>query len=645
METAASPPPESRAIMKHAIPCCLLFLFAELASGQQLDNASLTGDYGFIQMAVEMDADGGLAAARTAGGVLSFDGTGGLTFEARSGAGAGALQAAEGGGSYAVESSGLLTLTNPLGGGISINARVGAGAEALIGSTTEAASRTEDFFAAVKLPSGATDALAAGDYIASSLSIPGGSLSQASSALIEFSSDSAGALTAMRVSGHSAAGEDRPVSENVEGSTYSLTANGSGAAAFGEGSTLIGGGFDIFISETGNYLLGHANGPGGRSIVIAVRRLGGGSSGADFSGNFWFAELNLEIDRNRYAAGVGGLRARDGIAPTALRTHEAAPTGYGSFDDGLLLSYAVDGAGAGRLGLLPDLQGNNFGLGAPSAASGGAVANGFVGAQVNSVRTAETHGILFGVRMPDAQSEGDVFLAPQGVLNAAAFAPPTYPISPGVMLSLFGSGLAPMTAAAEATPLPTSLAGVSVVVNGVPSPLFFVSDGQINLQAPFSLSGDRAAVTVTNNGAASNEVRVPVAAASPGVFSVNQNGLGLGIVTHADYTLVSESSPATPDEFIVIFLTGLGAVNPAFAAGAPAPAAEPLARAVDPAIYVEFGGEAAQRVIYAGAAPGFVGLYQLNAQVPSTVFVGPAIPLTLYTSNAVIDYVDIAIGM
>lgn len=631
--------------MKNAILYCLLLFFAALASGQQLDNAALTGDYGFIRMTVEMDANGGLAAAHTMGGVLSFDGEGGFTFEARSGAGAGDLQAAAGSGGYAVESSGVLTLANPLGGGAPINARIGAGAEALTGSTTETRSKTEDFFAAVKLPSGATDALAAGDYTAAHLSIPGGSIAQTSSALIEFSSDAAGALTAIQAGGHSAAAGDRHASESAAGSTYSLTANGSGTATVGEGSTLISGGFDIFVSETGNYILGHANGSGGRSIFAAVRSLGDGASNADFKGNFWFAELNLELDRNKYLAGVGGLRADgEGRASTARRTHEATADGYGSFDDGFLILSEVADKGLGRFGVLPELDGNNFGVGALSAASGEAAVNGFVGAQIRSRTLPGVHGILFGVRMPAAPAEGEVFLAPQGVLNAAAFAPHTWPVSPGVMVSLFGSGLAPMEAFAEATPLPRSLAGVSVAVNGVPAPLFFVSASQINLQMPFFLSDGRASLAVTNNGVSSNEVFVPVSATSPGIFSVKQNGLGHGIVTHADYSAVNESNPATPDEFIIIFLTGLGAVHPAFTAGAPAPEAEPLARTVDQRISIEFGGEAG-RIVYAGAAPGYVGLYQINVQIPSTVFVGPAIPLSISTGNAFIDYADIAIGM
>ncbi len=628
--------------MKKPVPICLLLLFAGVASGRPLDNASLSGDYGFVLMAADMD--GGLAAVRTTGGVLSFDGAGGFTFDAQSGTGAGALQAAAGSGSYEVFSSGLLALTNPLDGGALLNARIGAGAEALTGSTTEAQSATEDFFAAVKLPSGASNALAAGDYIASYLSIPGGSVSRTSSALIAFSSDASGALTAMRVSGHSAASDDMPVSERVSGSTYSLTANGAGAAEIGAGSTLIAGGFDIFVSATGNYLLGHSNAAGGRSLFTAVRSFGGSAGDADLAGNFWFAELNLELDRGKYVAGVGGLRADGaGLAPIARRTREATAAGFGAFDDALLFFSAVDSGSMGWLGFPVDRHGNNFGIGAPSMAAAGLVPNGFVSAQVNNLRLPAIHGIAFGVRMPDIRPEGEVFLSPHGVINAAAFAPTTYPVSPGALLSLFGSGLAPETILADATPLPTSLGGITVTVNGVPAPLFFVSAGQINLQTPFALNSDWASIAVSNNGVLSNEVSIPVSATSPGVFSVNKNGLGHGIVTHRDFTPIGADSPAAPGEPILVFLTGLGATEPAFADGAPAPR-QPLAHTVDAALSVEFGGEAGT-IIYSIAAPGFVGLYQLAVQVPETIFVGPAIPLTVSTSNAFIDYVDIAIGL
>jgi uncharacterized protein (TIGR03437 family) len=230
------------------------------------------------------------------------------------------------------------------------------------------------------------------------------------------------------------------------------------------------------------------------------------------------------------------------------------------------------------------------------------------------------------------------------VLNGASFAPPTYPVSGGTILSLFGSGLAPSQQSAQSVPLPTSLAGVLVTVNGVPAPLFFVSATQINLQTPYATSGASARIIVNNNNVLSNEVAVPVAPTSPGIFSRNQNGIGPAIITHADFSLVTPADPALPGETVVIFLTGLGAVNPPIADGAQGPSAEPFSRVTDPNLLVEFGREAGG-IQFAGAAPCCVGLYQINVEVPTTVVVGPAVPVAIQTTNGFSDLVDIAIGL
>jgi uncharacterized protein (TIGR03437 family) len=256
--------------------------------------------------------------------------------------------------------------------------------------------------------------------------------------------------------------------------------------------------------------------------------------------------------------------------------------------------------------------------------------------------------------MPNLTGEG-VFLNPLGVLNAATFAPPTFPISGGTLLSLFGSGLTPRSEGANAVPLPTSLAGVSVTVNGVLAPLLTVTKtanfDQINLQVPFATSGQNAAIVVNNNGDLSNEVRVPVAASSPGIFSVSQSGIGSGIITHANFQPVTEQDAAAPGETVVIFLTGLGALNPPAGDGAPGPV-NPLSRVTDQNVQVLFDNEAGGCrpqdppgvPCFVGAAPNFVGLYQINVTIPSAVVGGAAVPVAIGTDNAFVDFVDIAIG-
>jgi uncharacterized protein (TIGR03437 family) len=138
----------------------------------------------------------------------------------------------------------------------------------------------------------------------------------------------------------------------------------------------------------------------------------------------------------------------------------------------------------------------------------------------------------------------------------------------------------------------------------------------------------------------SNEVVAPLAATSPGVFS---RADGRPVVLHADYSLVSPESPARPGETVMIWLTGLGELSPAVATGDANPA-EPLARAVDAPIKVLFGGVPATGVDYAGGAPGYAGLCQINATIPVNAPVGPNVPVAISTSNAYAELVEIPIS-
>jgi uncharacterized protein (TIGR03437 family) len=210
------------------------------------------------------------------------------------------------------------------------------------------------------------------------------------------------------------------------------------------------------------------------------------------------------------------------------------------------------------------------------------------------------------------------------------------------MLSLFGVSLANQAGQPQNVPLPPQFNGVSVTFNGTPAPLFFVSPGQINLQTPFGVQGPTARIVVTNNGQASNTVEVPVAPTSPGVFSMNQTGYGPGAITHANFSLVNAQNPARRGEVVLIFLTGLGAVNPPIADGAAGPGAEPLARTTDGNIGAFFDNVAGE-VQFSGAAPNFVGLYQMNVRIPTTISTG-TVAVAIQTSNAFSDFVDIEVG-
>ena len=211
--------------------------------------------------------------------------------------------------------------------------------------------------------------------------------------------------------------------------------------------------------------------------------------------------------------------------------------------------------------------------------------------------------------------------AADAVLNAAGFnlgpSAVNVAISPGGLVSIFGVGLAIEEAVATAFPLPTVLGSTSVTVNGVPAPLLFASPGQINLQILFGVLGDTIEIVVSNPAGTSDAIIVPVGAVQPGIFFDPATGLG-AIVNNDDGTVVWER-PARAGGIVVIFCTGLGAVDPPGQTGLPVPT-DPPAETLLP-VEVRVGGRAGT-VLFSGLAPFFAGLYQVNVILPDDLPLG-----------------------
>ena len=171
-------------------------------------------------------------------------------------------------------------------------------------------------------------------------------------------------------------------------------------------------------------------------------------------------------------------------------------------------------------------------------------------------------------------------LAPNSAVNGASFRPATDPngaIAPGAIVAIFGTDLAGDMQVATAVPLPTTLGDTSGTFNNIAAPLFFVSGTQINAQVPFELMTGTGSVTVQVKRGSETSTAQPigVAAVSPGVFTLNQQGTDDGAILHANnFQPVSESAPALPGEFLLIFCTGLGLVQPEVQSGQIAPTAE-----------------------------------------------------------------------
>jgi len=196
-------------------------------------------------------------------------------------------------------------------------------------------------------------------------------------------------------------------------------------------------------------------------------------------------------------------------------------------------------------------------------------------------------------------------IARGAVVNAASFqAAPENLLAPGTLISIFGERLTTgSTMTAAAFPLPAKLAGTTVLVNGRPAPLLFASPRQINVQLPFDLGpGEPVRISVRSVFQSSGEEAARVEASSPGIFAVDGDG-------------------RRPGDTIAIYGTGLGAVRPPVPPGVAAPAVPLSETLVAPVVTI---GGLRSEVPYSGLAPGFAGLYQVNAIVPPGLAAGPA---------------------
>ncbi len=220
-------------------------------------------------------------------------------------------------------------------------------------------------------------------------------------------------------------------------------------------------------------------------------------------------------------------------------------------------------------------------------------------------------------------------VASGGVVNAASFAKDS-PVPPGALIAIFGSSLADQQSSANVLPLPDQLGTTSVTIDGANVPLLYSSDGQVNGVVPFALQQNVTHLLVVTKG---NAISVPepvtIASAQPAVFTVDGSGTGQGVVlgflNGGAQVLADSTNPVSAGQYIVMYATGLGAVTPPVTDGVAGPSS-PLSTVADP-ISLTIGGVKAT-ITYAGLAPGFASLYQLDAIVP-VVTPGNSVPLVI----------------
>jgi uncharacterized protein (TIGR03437 family) len=232
----------------------------------------------------------------------------------------------------------------------------------------------------------------------------------------------------------------------------------------------------------------------------------------------------------------------------------------------------------------------------------------------DGVVTIQCNGANCPVQVPvtlEVDPPGPPIVNYQGAVDNATFSPTG---SPGDVMVVKGSQLsmqAPQTA--PGTPLPTTLGGASVLVNGVSTPLYYSSSGQIAFQARADTNLGTALVQVIRDGQAGNTVSMNMAPYAPGIV----------VVTDAAYNVVDATHPIKAGSTVVFWALGLGATNPSIADGEAAPPSPPVR--VTALVSVQFGLEFfvnSTTPSFAGLSPGSLGLYQVNATVPASTPAG-----------------------
>jgi uncharacterized protein (TIGR03437 family) len=594
-------------------------LLGAQAFGQSLTwdtsgNGSLSGTYYFREVLYTFGSTGGGQYAVF--GNITFSGTGTYTITTASavevGAGSGTVGPLTG--SYSINSAGFGFMTDPLlpllgsTTGATIRGMVSHGV--FVGTDTD--SGFSNLFVAALEPSPApTAATFNGTYSMTyfNFSALDGDPYDAQFTL---SSSGGGTFSTSNLQGiYGTATGPATVTQSVGNEKYTAS-SGAIVLNFPTLSTstpLLGGQEYMYFSSDGNFVFGGS--PAQADFFVGVNT-SASSSPLLNSPLFYNAGLYSYIDTGGFEdfdtyygsfslsqgnviQHIRSLSVGNGGAIDSVDTDSAPTTSGATYSDGLY-NYTIGGGGLYRIG---------YGQ-------------------------APLLGIDIAVAAPSFSGSG-VYLNPTGVVNAASYAPFTTGVAPGELLVLTGSGLAPNTSIgsgdiATTAQWPTKLNGVQVIIDGIPAPLYYVSATQIAAIVPFEASLYAiATIQVNNNGALSKTLTEFVSPGVAGIFTNPADGIGYAAAEHLSGALVTEANPAQPGEYISVFLTGLGSVFPPNLDGAPG-SSTTLNNTVNTITAnidgLTSGTQTAASVVYAGLAPGYAGLYQVNIQIPTGVAAG-----------------------
>lgn len=234
---------------------------------------------------------------------------------------------------------------------------------------------------------------------------------------------------------------------------------------------------------------------------------------------------------------------------------------------------------------------------------------------------------------------------PGGVVNNGTFAG-NQPLALGDITAVFGDQFTyGDPASASSLPLGTTLGNTQVMVNGTAAPVYYVAPGQINFQIPFEATTGDGTIQVVRNGTPGNMIYVNIASVAPSFLLLNGGPYVIMTTPGGALTGIS-SAPASANDVVVIYTIGLGQTSPTVTSGTASPSS-PIANA--PSTQVCFGEHAAVTkppvcvaAQFSGLTPGFVGLYQINVQIPAGLPTGN-VPIYYTVAGAASDQEMIAL--
>jgi uncharacterized protein (TIGR03437 family) len=240
--------------------------------------------------------------------------------------------------------------------------------------------------------------------------------------------------------------------------------------------------------------------------------------------------------------------------------------------------------------------------------------------------------VMIKVNLTVSAATGPVI---QAIVNAASFV--AGPLSPGELISIFGTNLGP-TSGILFTPdnghVDTTLDDTVVMFNNTRAPLIFVSSSQINAIVPYEVASNSSVlVSVIHSGITTTSFNAAVAATAPGIFSAFQTGNGQGAILNSNLSPNNQSNPAPKGSVVSIYATGEGVLTPQPATGSMSGPSLPLPKPIAN-VSVTIGGQPAD-ISYAGEAPTLVsGVLQVNAKIPNNIASGNQIVVLTIGNNS-----------